>query len=68
MSWLCPPAPDGEHLKMSTIHRFYKVRIETCDGRRAVYYVKARSVAEAARKQAGKGRVVSVEFESQRKV
>ena len=49
------------------IHRYYKVRIETLDGRRAVYHVKARSVAEAARKQQGKGRVVSVEFEAQRK-
>ena len=49
------------------MHRIYKVRIELQDGRRAVYHVKARSVAEAARKQQGKGRVVSVEFESQRK-
>lgn len=53
---------------MSSVHRLYKVRVEHADGGRAVYYVKARSVAEAARKQQGKGRVVSVEFEAQRKV
>ena len=49
-------------------HRLYRVRVKKPDGKEAMYIVKAWTAAEAAQKQAGKGRVFSVKFEGERKV
>lgn len=49
-------------------HRIYKVRVLKEDGRKATYFVRAWTPAEAAAKQAGKGRVIAVEFDGERKL